>query len=133
MAPVREMAVAYAARTETLKLPRYWTRACKELSARDPVLARSIAECPPYATTTAGDAHGTLARAIVGQQISVAAARSIWLRLQALATPFAPGAVARLPHEALRSAGLSVRKVQYITDLSERMHDGRLDPARWRG
>ena len=72
-----------------------------------------------------------LQRAIVGQQISVAAARSIWVRLQALVTPFAPHRVVALSDADLRSAGLSVRKAQYILDLSERMHDGRLDPARW--
>ena len=125
------MAMASPSRKPPLRLPRYWRSACRELAIRDPVLANWIDRCPPYATTTAGDAFSTLARAIVGQQISVHAARSIWQRLQQLPRTFVPAEVSTLPVNILREAGLSARKAEYLLDLATRMADGRLEPRCW--
>jgi DNA-3-methyladenine glycosylase II len=63
--------------------PRYWTRATRELSARDPVLKKLIATHKGITLGSRGDAFQTLARAIVGQQISVKAAQSVWDRFAA--------------------------------------------------
>jgi DNA-3-methyladenine glycosylase II len=82
----------------------------------------------------------TLARAIVGQQISVKAADAIWRRLVARATPDAgdapfptidPASVVRLPQLALREIGFSERKASYVRDLAAHFVEGRLDPSKW--
>ena len=61
--------------------PHYWDEAIRALAARDRVMARLIAEYPDIHLTRRGDPFTTLARAIVGQQISVKAAQTIWDRL----------------------------------------------------
>lgn len=63
--------------------PAYWSTACAELAAADPVMAALIAAYPDCVLGTRGDPFETLARAIVGQQISVKAADSIWARFTA--------------------------------------------------
>jgi DNA-3-methyladenine glycosylase II len=74
------------------------------------------------------DAYGTLLRAIVGQQLSTKAARSIYGRLLELfdgSTP-APGELLAADPETIRSAGLSRPKVSYLRDLAAHVEDGRL-------
>jgi DNA-3-methyladenine glycosylase II len=75
------------------------------------------------------DPYEALARAIVGQQLSTKAARSIWDRLlEILGGSFPPPAeLLAVDSEAIRSAGLSRAKVAFIRDLAERIDDGRLD------
>jgi DNA-3-methyladenine glycosylase II len=75
------------------------------------------------------DPYEALARAIVGQQLSTKAARSIWERLlEVLGGRFPPPAeLLAVDSEAIRSAGLSRAKVAFIRDLAERIDDGRLD------
>jgi DNA-3-methyladenine glycosylase II len=75
------------------------------------------------------DPYEAVARAIVGQQLSTKAARSIWERLLELlggSLP-PPSEVLAVDPETLRSAGLSRAKVAFIRDLAERIDDGRLD------
>jgi DNA-3-methyladenine glycosylase II len=78
------------------------------------------------------DAYEALARAIVGQQLSTKAARSIWERLVA---PFdgsfpQPAELIATDPESLREAGLSWSKVGFLRDLAERIEDGKLDLGR---
>lgn len=112
--------------------PDYWNRACAELSAKDPVLAHLIARYPDTVLTTRGDPFQTLARAIVGQQISVKAADSVWVRFTEFARNIRPEHVATLDPEALAACGLSRRKAEYLRDLAGHFVDGRIQPARWR-
>ena len=63
-------------------LPPWWEEACAALVARDDRLAALIARSRPPAVAPSGDAFATLARAIVGQQLSVQAARRVWERLE---------------------------------------------------
>jgi len=75
------------------------------------------------------DPYEALARAIVGQQLSTKAARSIWERLVDIlggSLP-PPSELLAVDPETLRSAGLSRAKVAFIRDLGERIDDGRLD------
>lgn len=111
--------------------PRYWTRATKELSARDPVLKKLIAQYKTFTVGSRGDAFQTLARAIVGQQISVKAAQSVWDRFVATHKTVAPAVIAASTIDRLRSCGLSGQKCGYILDLAKRFHDGHLQPERW--
>ena len=111
--------------------PRYWTEATRELSARDPVMQKLVAQHKAFTVGSRGDAFQTLARAIVGQQISVKAAQSVWNRFAAAHSAVTPVVIAASKLEHLRSCGLSGQKSGYLLDLATRFHDGRLQPAGW--
>ena len=110
-------------------VPSYWRRATRELGERDPVLADLIARHQALRVGMRGDAFQTLARAIVGQQISVKAAQSVWERLVTAAGIIAPEGLACAEHATLRAAGLSGRKAEYIQDLARRFCERSIDPA----
>ncbi|HXF67570.1 MAG TPA: DNA-3-methyladenine glycosylase 2 family protein [Burkholderiales bacterium] len=112
--------------------PSYWPRATRELAARDAVLRALIARYRGLALGSRGDAFSTLARSIVGQQISVKAAQSVWDRLCGRLESITPETLARAPATALRACGLSSRKAEYLQDLGRKFLDGTLDAARWR-
>ena len=116
----------------TLAPPDYWSRACAELAAADPVMAALIARFPDAVLADRGDPFQTLARAIVGQQISVKAADSVWTRFAAFACQVVPAHIVTLEPTALAACGLSRRKVEYLVDLAGHFVDGRIDPARWK-
>ena len=113
--------------------PEYWEQACRELMKQDRILKKLI---PKYGTgflVTRGDAFTTLARAIVGQQISVAAAQSVWNRVFAASkNKVNPKNILALTVEELRAAGLSGRKVEYIRDLADHFASGRLHANQWK-
>ena len=116
--------------------PDYWDDACRHLKRRDRVLKRLIPQFGETRLQSRGDAFTTLARSVVGQQISVKAAQSVWNRFAALME--APGdairadAVAALPTDRLREAGLSARKAEYLLDLAQHFLDGRVHVPQWR-
>ena len=78
-----------------------------------------------------GDPFGTLVRSIVGQQISIKAADSIWLRLSAIVPLMTPADILARDVEVLRGCGLSVRKVEYIGDLARHFSAGQIHVDRW--
>lgn len=116
---------------KTPRSPAYWPEATRTLAARDPVLARLIERHRVFELGSRGDAFQTLARAIVGQQISVKAAQSVWARFALAVGTVAPLNVVRSDVAALRAAGLSQRKAEYVQDLARRFHDGCIDVAMW--
>jgi len=95
-------------------------------------MAALIGRYPDCVLGNRGDPFQTLARAIVGQQISVKAAESIWGRFAALAEVVAPERVVTLDPNALAACGLSRRKVEYLVDLAGHFADARIEPARWK-
>jgi len=111
--------------------PAYWARAKRALAASDATLAGIIASHPRVALSSRGDAFSTLARSIVGQQISVKAADAVWGRFSATCGELTPRSVLRRRATTLRACGLSERKVEYIRDLCEHFIGGRVDPARF--
>ena len=116
--------------------PHYWDDATRALAGQDPILGRLITAYPRFHLTRRGDPFTTLARAIVGQQISVKAAQTIWERLQkACGTverrPLDPVRVQRKRIATLRACGLSERKAEYIRDLARHFASARLDPGTW--
>ncbi|MCB5194894.1 DNA-3-methyladenine glycosylase family protein [Deefgea salmonis] len=115
----------------TSQLPTYWQQACGHLAAQDPVMAKLIAAYPAVSLQSRGDVFHTLARAIVGQQISVKAADTVWARLTAALGDVSSAAVLRQDRDALRACGLSARKVEYLSDLAVHHQAGRLDPTVW--
>ena len=78
-----------------------------------------------------GDPFSTLARSIVGQQISVKAADSIWSRVSKALPVLIPETVLALTPEELRACGLSARKVEYLGDLARHFADGKIHLNRW--
>jgi DNA-3-methyladenine glycosylase II len=115
--------------------PTYWDDACKHLARRDRVMKKLIPRFGEARLQSRGDAFTTLARSIVGQQISVKAAQAVWDRFAALTpgptTRVLPGAVLALASDALRGAGLSVRKVEYLRDLAQHFESGTVHVAQW--
>jgi DNA-3-methyladenine glycosylase II len=97
--------------------PEYWERAKRTLSRRDPVMRGIIRKYPGIALTGRGDPFGTLARAIVGQQISVKAAETVWGRVVASVKEIHPAAVVKHGPKRLAKCGLSQRKAEYFVDL----------------
>ncbi len=114
-------------------LPQYWTSAKRRLRGADPTLGAIIAAHPRVALASRGDGFLTLARSIVGQQISVKAADSVWQRLCArcpeLGAADAAASLLRRRATTLRACGLSERKVEYLRDLARHFSDGRIDIA----
>jgi len=113
------------------KTPTYWKRATRELSAADPVLGSLITRYRGLTLASRGDAFQTLARSIVGQQISVKAAQSVWERFTAAVGDVQPKRVLRLSEKQLRGCGLSGQKSSYLRDLSQRFASGMIDVSRW--
>ena len=111
--------------------PEYWDRAKRALRRNDPIMGAIIGRHPRVHIVARGDAFLTLARAIVGQQISVKAAQSVWNRVLALVLEMTPEKVLAHERPRLRSCGLSDRKVEYIADLAQHFADGTIHVARW--
>ena len=111
--------------------PDYWLRAKRALARRDPVMARIMREHPKVFLARRGEPFLTLARAIVGQQISVKAAQSVWDRLVACVGDVTPQGVLLKERKLLRACGLSDRKTEYIADLAQHFADGAIHEHRW--
>ncbi|MCZ8233860.1 MAG: DNA-3-methyladenine glycosylase [Inhella sp.] len=115
--------------------PDYWDDACKHLIRRDRVLKKLIPRFGEARLSSRGDAFTTLARSITGQQISVKAAQSVWERfaalLQAPTHKIAPAAVLQQDVAALRTAGLSARKAEYLRDLAQHFEAGQVHVRQW--
>ena len=124
------MVVARKAVTQPVT-PAYWADACKHLMKKDRVMKRLIPQFGDACLQTRGDAFSTLARSIVGQQISVKAAQTVWDRFALLPSSMAPGNVLKLKVDDMRAAGLSVRKVEYLVDLALHCDNGALHVASW--
>ena len=112
-------------------IPAYWDEATRELAKRDAVLRKLIRKCRRPAWVSRGDPFQALARSIVGQQISVKAAASIWARFAELAGEVKPANVIALEAAQLRACGFSGQKCAYVTDLAHRFHRGEVKPRRW--
>jgi DNA-3-methyladenine glycosylase II len=111
--------------------PVYWQQATSELAERDAVLRGLIVRFSGLALASRGDAFSTLARSIVGQQISVKAAQSVWDRLASRLMGVSPASVARARRPTLRSCGLSGQKADYLKGLARKFLDRQLDPTHW--
>jgi len=111
--------------------PSYWNDATRELSGRDPVLRILIRNHEGPYLQSRGDAFTTLARSIVGQQISVSAAESVWQKLLESVGSLGPAAIVRMEPSRLRACGLSSKKSTHLVDLAEHFLDGSLQTADW--
>jgi DNA-3-methyladenine glycosylase II len=112
--------------------PEYWDEARKYLTRRDRVMKRLIPQFGNAALQSRGDAFTTLARSIVGQQISVKAAQSVWERFAAMPKRMTPANVLKLKVDDMRQAGLSARKIEYLVDLALHFDSGAIHVDSWR-
>jgi DNA-3-methyladenine glycosylase II len=98
------------------------------LAAREPRIADALARAGYPEPRISERGYQTLLRAIVGQQVSVAAAASMWSKLTSrVGDPPDPQALLAASDEALRSAGLSRQKASYARSLADEVISGRLD------
>ncbi|MBF6630945.1 MAG: DNA-3-methyladenine glycosylase 2 family protein [Comamonas sp.] len=111
--------------------PAYWAEACKHLVKKDRVLRRLIPQFNAEALQTRGDPFVTLARSIVGQQVSTKSADATWKRFAALPESMTPEHLLLLKVDDMRAAGLSARKVDYLVDLALHFTQKRLHVQEW--
>ena len=113
--------------------PEYWAEACAHLSRKDRVMKKLIPQFGDAILESRGDAFVTLARSIVGQQISVKAAQSVWDKFSKLSRKLTPAGVLKLKVDDMRAAGLSARKVEYLVDLALHFDSGTVHVKQWQG
>ncbi len=111
--------------------PPYWEDACKHLIKKDRVMKRLIPKFDDARLQSRGDAFVTLARSVVGQQISVKAAQTVWDRFALLPKKITAANVLKLKVDDMRAAGLSVRKVEYLVDLALHFDAGAVHIKEW--
>ena len=113
--------------------PEYWLDACLHLMKKDRVMKRLIPQFGEACLQSRGAPFITLARSIVGQQISVKAAQTVWDRFARLSKNMTAANVLKLKVDDMRAAGLSARKIEYLVDLSLHFDSGALHPDNWPG
>lgn len=111
--------------------PAYWQEATRHLMKRDRVMKKLIPQHAGVSLKSRGDAFGTLARSVVGQQISVKAAQSVWDRFALLSETMVPEQLLKLKVDDMRAAGLSARKVEYLVDLALHFANNQLHVNAW--
>jgi DNA-3-methyladenine glycosylase II len=99
-------------------VPFYWEDAKLELMKRDRIMRKLIPQFGDLHLIGRGEPFMTLARSIVGQQISVKAAEAVWQRVLLVCPKCTPLQVLRAGAEKLASCGLSRRKAEYVLDLA---------------
>jgi DNA-3-methyladenine glycosylase II len=115
----------------TFTRPAYWEDACRYLAKRDRVMKRLIPQFGEACLQSRGDAFTTLARSIVGQQISVKAAQTVWDRFAKLPRKMTAANVLRLKVDDMQAAGLSARKIEYLVDLALHFDSGAIHVDSW--
>ncbi len=102
-------------------------KAMRHLAEVDPDFARVLKDVGHPVRREMPTGFGGLMRSIVGQQVSVHAAQSIWLRLEAAVQPMEPAVFLRATDEELRAVGLSGAKAKYGRSLATDIVEGRID------
>ena len=110
--------------------PAYWEEAKAELMKRDRIMRRLIPLFGDLRLTGRTDPFTTLARSIIGQQVSVKAADAVWLRFLELSPKCTPVQVLKAADQ-LAECGLSKRKSEYILDLAEAFKARRVHADKW--
>lgn len=116
---------------DPLFVPDYWEKAKSELMRRDRIMKKLIPRFGDLQLVGRGDPFVTLARSIVGQQISVKAAQAVWERMLVVCPKMTPAQVTRQGQEKLAGCGLSKRKVEYLLDLAAHFRDGSVHAKDW--
>ena len=130
-ARARKSAAVEVAVAPEFARPHYWDKACADLVKRDRIMKKLIPQFGPVHLMTRGDPFVTLARSIVGQQISVPSAQAVWGRIQAACPKLSPAQFIKVGHDKLAACGLSKRKSDYILDLAQHFVSGALHVDTW--
>tara|TARA_B100000965_G_scaffold403141_1_gene430601 strand:- start:1695 stop:2318 length:624 start_codon:yes stop_codon:yes gene_type:complete len=101
-----------------IKKPRYWRKAIKVLSKKDRIIKKLIKKYNDKFLTTRKDIFYSLCKSIIGQQISVAAANSVFNKFEKKSKKVKPLNVSRLSLAQLKSCGLSRQKARGIKELA---------------
>ena len=110
--------------------PKYWARAKKILSKKDKVMKKLINDYKDGSLVTRNDVFFSLCKSIIGQQISVAAANSVFLRFKKKCkNKINARTVSKLSFRDLKSCGLSKQKVKGIKDLAKRTLNKTFKPS----
>tara|TARA_B100000886_G_scaffold39347_3_gene24360 strand:- start:7268 stop:7888 length:621 start_codon:yes stop_codon:yes gene_type:complete len=114
-----------------MKKPIFWNKAKKELIKNDKKLGKIIKNYPNDFLFSRSDPFYTLARSIIGQQISVKAAEAVWLKIEKKVKKIDPNIMIRVHYMTLKSCGLSRQKIKYIKCLSKAFIEKKIDPQEW--
>ncbi len=112
-------------------VPPYWAEAKAELMRRDRIMNKLIPQFGDMHLRGHPDPFTTLARSIVGQQVTVKAAESAWSKLRALCPKMTPSQVIKAGADDLAACGLSKRKTEYILDLADHFKAKRVHADQW--
>ena len=111
------------------KAPKYWSKAKKYLSRKDPIMKKLIKKYKDNNLTTRKDVFFSLCKSIVGQQISVAAANSVFSKFEKTCKgKINPNTVSNLKAMSLRKCGLSRQKIKGILELAIKFKNKEFDP-----
>ena len=113
------------------KKPIFWDEAKKYLSQKDKRLGKIIKSFPKDFLFSKSDSFLTLSRSIVGQQISVKAAQSVWDRLEIKVKQINPTQIKKIHTNSLKSVGLSRQKVSYLKNLAEAYIENKIKFNSW--
>jgi len=113
------------------KPPRFWEQGKNYLIKKDKKLGRLIKSYPKDFLFSKSDPFLTLSRSIVGQQISVKAAQSVWDRLEIKIKKVSPQNIKKIHSNSLKSVGLSRQKVQYLKNLSDAFIKNKIKIKLW--
>lgn len=116
---------------QTISVPAYWEQAKAELMKRDRIMCKLIPQFGDLQLTGRGDAFTTLARSIIGQQISVKAAQALWSRFLETCPKCSPAQVLKAGTDDLLASGLSKRKAEYLLDLAQHFRAKTVHPDKW--
>ena len=113
------------------KPPIFWEQGKNYLIKKDQKLGSLIKSYPNAFLFTKSDPFLTLARSIVGQQIPVKAAQSVWNRLEIKIKKVTPQNIKKMHSNSLKSVGLSRQKVQYLKNLSDAFNNKKIKIKLW--
>ncbi len=115
-----------------MKKPFFWEKAKKVLINKDKRLGKIILAYPKDFLFTKSDPFYTLARSIVGQQISVKAAQAVWERYEKKIIKVNPKNTLNTHFMTLKSCGLSRQKISYLKSLSNGFVKNEINPSKWK-
>tara|TARA_B100000902_G_scaffold386947_1_gene430266 strand:- start:206 stop:826 length:621 start_codon:yes stop_codon:yes gene_type:complete len=115
-----------------MKKPVFWEKAKKYLIKKDKKLGAIIKRYPKDFLFSKSDPFYTLARSIIGQQISVKAAQAVWDKFEKKIKIIEPKTVNNTHFMTLKSCGLSRQKVKYLKSLSDAFINKKINPLKWK-
>ena len=110
--------------------PKYWNKAKRILSKKDKIMKKLIYQYKDKSLVTRNDIFFSLCKSIIGQQISVAAANSVFLKFKKRCkNKITAKVVNKLSYTSLKSCGLSRQKVKGIKDLAKKIKNKKFKPS----